>query len=322
MDLIQRLLLFADIVEQGNIAAAARFRGMTRSAISKQLAKLEQETGVRLLNRNTRAMSLTGSGHMLYEQAQRIRENHKETTALIANMNQQVNGELRISSSLHLGRFLLAGAIRSYSDRFPLVTPNLQLSDQTTDIIAENIDLAIRIGKLQDSRLVGIKLCDNPVVMVASADFLQQHGEPTHMQALANTPCIIYKSRSTTIDNWAYFEYGTEKIVKVQAAFKTSDGQLLLDACIANYGIALLPTYMVIEAIKKGQLKVVLPSVTLKDYQAIYLLYASRKHQPPTLTEFLAHIQLWMQQHPLPQLADLSHEATNGARRTHVSDIS
>ena len=104
---------------------------------------------------------------MLYKQAQRIRENHQETAALIAGIGQQVSGELRITSSLHLGRFILPDAIRSYSDRYPLVIPNLQLTDQTTDIISENINLAIRIENLQNSRLIGRKLCDNQVVMVA-----------------------------------------------------------------------------------------------------------------------------------------------------------
>jgi DNA-binding transcriptional LysR family regulator len=119
MDLIQRLVVFADIVDQGSIAAAARSRETTRSAISKQLAKLEQETGVRLLNRNTRSMSLTGPGQMLYEQAQRLRQSHQETMALIEGIGQRVSGELRITASLHLGRFLLPEAIRSYSERFP-----------------------------------------------------------------------------------------------------------------------------------------------------------------------------------------------------------
>ena len=309
MDLNQRLVLFADIVEKGNIAAAARFRDMTRSAISKQLAKLELETGVRLLNRNTRSMSLTGPGRMLYEQAKRIRENQKETTALIDSIGQQVSGELRISASLHLGRFLLPGAIRSYSERFPQVIPNLQLSDQTIDIIAENIDLAIRIGNLQDSQLIGRKLCENPVVMVASPAFLQHQGEPESMRQLSNMSCITYETGEVAIDNWVYFENNKEKVVKVRSAFKTSDGQLLLDACIAGYGIALLPTYMAVTGIQSGQLRIVLPQVGLKDYQAIYLVYASRKHHSPALAEFLAHIQLWMQQYPVPLLSDLC-EAT------------
>ena len=306
MDLIQRLVLLADIVEQGNIAAAARFRDMTRSAISKQLSKLEQETGVRLLNRNTRSMSLTGPGRMLYEQAVRIRENHKETAALIADIGQKVSGELRISSSLHLGRFLLPGAVRSFSERFPYVVPNLQLRDQTIDIIAENIDLAIRIGNLQDSRLVGRKLCDNPVVMVASPAFLKSNVVPDSMTDLTFTPCITYEASEVAVDHWIYFENEQEKIVKVQSAFKSSDGQLLLDACIAGYGIALLPTYTAASGIVNGQLKVVLPEVQLKDYKAIYLVYASRKHQSPALAEFLAHIQLWIQQYPVPRQLDLT----------------
>ena len=307
MDLTQRLVLFADIVEKGSIAAAARSRGMTRSAIGKQLAKLEQETAVRLLNRNTRSMSLTGYGRMLYEQAQRIRENHKETEALIAGIGQKVSGELRITSSLHLGRFLLPGAIRSFSDRFPRVVPNLQLTDLTTDIVSENIDLAIRIGNLQDSRLVGRKLCNNPVVMVASPEFLQQHGGPGNIKELEHMPCITYESGEVAVDNWLYYERGRERAVKVQSAFKTSDGQLLLDACIAGYGIALLPTYGALDGIRNSKLKVVLPQVRLQDYQAIYLIYASRKHLSPALGEFLAHIKLWVQQHPVPEISDLTN---------------
>ncbi|MCG8039317.1 MAG: LysR family transcriptional regulator [Candidatus Thiodiazotropha taylori] len=305
MDLIQRLVLFTDIVEKGSIAAAARSMGMTRSAISKQLAKLEQETAVRLLNRNTRSMSLTGPGRMLYEQAQRIRENQKETQALIAELSQQVSGELRITASMHFGRYLLPSAIRGFTERFPLVTPNLQLSDQASDIISENIDLAIRIGNLRDSRLVGRKLCGNPVVMVASPAFLSRHGNPSTIRELEHTPCVIYESDETRVDNWAYVEHGREQIVKVQSSFKTNDAQLLLDACVAGYGVALLPTYTVLDEIKNNKLRIVLPDIQLKDYQSIYLIYATRKHQPPALSEFLAYIQLWIQQRPIPLKEDL-----------------
>ena len=305
MGLSQRLLLFADIVEKGNIAAAARHRCMTRSAISKQLAKLEQETGVRLLNRNTRSMSLTGPGRMLYEQAQRLRESHRETEALIAGINRQVSGELRITSSFHLGRYLMRDAIRSFSNRFPLVIPNLQLADRSTDIISENIDLAIRIGNLQDSRLIGQKLCDNPVVLVAAPEFLSRQGKPGKIEDLADTSCVTYESGEIVIDNWIYFAGGKEKAVKVKSAFKTSDGKILVDACVAGYGVALLPTFEVQDYIRKGKLQVVLPETRLKDYQSIYLVYASRKHQSPALSEFIAHIKLWMQRNPVPKQADL-----------------
>lgn len=305
MDLIQRLILFADIVEKGSIASAARSRESTRSAVSKQLARLEQETGMRLLNRNTRSMSLTGPGRMLYEQAQRIRENQQETVALIADIAQQVSGELRITASLHLGRFLLPGAIRSFSDRFPQVIPNLQLTDSTSDIIAENIDLAIRIGNPQDSRLIGRKLCDNPVVMVASPAFLDRQGIPKNMQALEQTPCVTYENLDVAVDQWVYLERGKDRVIKVQSGFKSSDGQLLRDACLAGYGVALLPTYIVVNEVRTGRLKVVLPKVRLRGYQAIHLVYASRKYQSPALKEFLAHIQLWIQQHPIPSMSHL-----------------
>ena len=313
MELIQRLVLFADIVEKGSIAAAARSREMTRSAISKQLAKLEQETGVRLLNRNTRSMSLTGPGHMLYEQALRVREKHLETEALIAGISQEVSGELRVTSSFHIGRFVLLEAIRTYSTKYPRVVPNLQLTDRTSDIISDKIDLAVRIGNLQDSRLVGRRLCDNPVVMAASPGFLAGRGEPKTMGELANTPCLIYQSEEVTVDNWVYFEAGREKSVGVQAAFKTSDGQLLLDACLAGYGVALLPTYAAAAEIHGGALKVVLPDVRLKDYQAVYLVYASRRHLSPALSELIAHLRLWVQQHPIAKRSEL---VDGGCRRS------
>jgi DNA-binding transcriptional LysR family regulator len=183
-----------------------------------------------------------------------------------------------------------------------------RITKAKTHRIAENIDLAIRIGNLQDSQLVGRKLCDNPVVMVASPKFLELYGEPKNMQALATTPCVTYESKEVAVDNWIYLERGREKVVKVQSGFKTSDGQLLLDACIAGYGVALLPTYGVLSAIQSEALKVVLPKIKLKDYQAIYLVYASRQHQSPALREFLNHIQLWIQQHPIPQQPKLFAE--------------
>ena len=313
MDLIQRLALFAEIVEKGNLSAAARARATTRSAISKQLAQLEQTVGMRLLNRNTRSMSLTGPGRIMYAQARQLREHCLETESLIAGLGQQVSGELRISTSLHLGRFLLPDAIRSFSDRFPEVIPSLQLSDHTTDIISEQIDLAIRIGNPRHSRLVGRRLCSNPVVMVASGRFLDREGQPDSMAALQRLPCIIYENDAVILDHWAYFENGREQAVRVQPALKTNDGQLLLDACIAGYGIALLPTYCALDAVRNGALKVVLPDVQLRDYQSVYLIYASRKHLLPALSEFLAHVLLWIGRHPIPVKSDLLAVSAEGS---------
>ncbi len=305
VDLIQRLVLFSEIVEQGSISAAALNRGMTRSAVSKQLARLEQETGVRLLNRNTRSMSLTGPGQMLYDQALRVRESHRETAALIAGLGQQVRGELRLASSFHFGRFYLTEVLRGFAERYPRVTLNLQLSDRISDIVSDNIDLAIRIGGLQDSRLIARQFCNNPVVMVAAAEYLERYGMPGRMEQLTQLPCVVYAGGGVAIDHWAYRLHGETKRVQVQTAFKTNDGQLLLDACESGFGIGLLPTYVAAQGIRNGRLQVVLPEVKLEDYESIYLVYASRLYMSPALSEFIDHLWRWVQQHPIPGIKTL-----------------
>lgn len=301
MDFIQRLVLFADIVDKGSISAAASMRSMTRSAVSKQLAKLEEEVGLRLLNRNTRSMSLTGPGQSLFAQAQRVRETHRETEALVAGLFEEVSGELRIASSFHFGRFYLMDAIEAFSKKFPAVVPNLQLGDQTSDIISDKIDLALRIGELKDSRLIGRKLCNNPVALVASQGFIEQHGAPASVDEIPNWPCVVYESDDVVVDQWIYSKGGKSSAVQVKPAFKSGDAQILLDACLAGYGIASLPSYVAAEGIQSGSLTVVLPDVHWEDYQAVYMVYASRRYLSPALREFISHLQLWVQQHPIPR---------------------
>ena len=311
MDLIQRLLLFADIVEKGSIASAARARFLTRSAISKQLAKLEEETGTRLLNRNTRSMSLSGPGEQLYQQACRVRESHQETLALIARLGNEVSGNLRLASSIHFGRFYLADAITAFSEAFDQVVVSLQLGDAPENIVSENIDLAIRIGALADSRLVARRLCRNPVALVASPELLEQLPPVTRIDQVSELPCISYESNEVLIDRWIYLDQGSERAIEINPVFKANDGQVLLDACLRGRGLALLPTYVVAGSVDRGELRVVLPDVELRDYAAVHMIYASRRYHTPALEAFLEFMRSWVEAHPVPTLSDLAQTASN-----------
>ncbi len=298
MDTASRLILFADVIDSGNFSKAAERRAVNRSYVSKQLAKLEEQLGVRLLNRTTRSLSLTEAGDAIYQHACSLREQLMETDALVASLRQEVSGELRISSTTQFGRLHVLPVIEALAADYPRLNVELRLEDRYVDIVGERYDVAIRVTEPNDSTLVARKLADNPFVMVASPAYLERHGTPATLTDLAAHRFVVYSGDYGVNDSWSYRDGSTIKTFAVNPRIKVNDGYALLKAAEDGLGIALMATFVSREALRRGTLLRVLPELPLVPYSPIYIMYPSRSYLPKKTRLFIDRLVEYVGQPP------------------------
>lgn len=290
MDRASRMLLFVDVVNCGSYTKAAELRQITRSMVSKQIVRLEEELNARLFNRTTRSLSLTEIGDMVYRQALKLRDHMDDTDALVASYQDRVSGQLRISSASHFGPLHVQPVVNKFMKDYPEVRVELHLDNRFVNIVAEGYDLAIRITPLRDSNLIARKLSDNNVVIVASSEYIEQKGKPVSMTDLIQHNCVVYSAEGVIIDQWHYIENGQPKSVRVNPIYRTNDGNTLIDAIIQGVGIGLIPTFMIGSYFENKQLIPILTDIELTPYSPIYAMYHSREYLPPKIQLFLKYL--------------------------------
>ncbi len=298
MDTASRLILFADVIDSGSFSKAADRRDVNRSLVSKQIAKLEQHLGVRLLHRTTRSLSLTDAGRAIYQHACSLRNQLMETDALVASLRDEITGELRISSTTHFGRLHVLPVIEALAEEYPRLTIELRHEDRYVDMVGESYDVAIRITEPDDSSLVARKLADNPLIIVASPAYLERHGTPHTLEELDNHRFIVYAGDYGVNDSWRYREGDEIKTFSVNSRIKVNDGYALLQSTRNGMGMMLAPTFVSCESVKAGSLVPVLPELALLPFSPIYIMYPSRSHLPNKTRLFIDKMVEYVEQLP------------------------
>ena len=299
------ILLFAEVLEAGSFSAAARKRRTTRAVVAKQIARLEEQLGSRLLHRSTRRMSATDLGHRVYERALRIRKETDELRALVESERAEIGGVLRINSVSHFGRHYVQPVALRFARQYPKVTVDLRLEDQMVDLVRGGVDLAIRIGTLVDSSFIARRLADVDVVICAAPSYLEAHGAPQHPTELADRACVVYASTEVVVERWRYVDAGRPKTVQVSGGYRVNDGDMLLDAVASGIGIGLLPRFLAASALDDGRIVELLTRFELPPYAPIHALYPARQHLPAKTRAFLASLTdhigsppIWSRSHP------------------------
>lgn len=277
MDTSSRLLLLLDVVNKGSFAKAASYRNIDRSVISKQIHRLEDELGVRLLNRTTRSFSLTAAGAEMVKKAEQLRELLSDTIMLAENYHQEPRGVLRVTTSINLGRRYIQPVINDFQKRFPQVEVELYLSDQLVDIVSEGFDLAFRVGEQKDSSLIARKIARNRMLLLASPEFIDIYGMPKSIEELIHYPAASYSSQNLKINSIHYYNEKNEECEqKTQSTFRCNDGEVLLMKALSGTAFVLAPAFMIENEVKDGLLVPILTQVKLKDYSAMYAIYPHR----------------------------------------------
>jgi DNA-binding transcriptional LysR family regulator len=251
--LLVDLILFIAIVEQKSFTSAANLFGMTKSVVSKHITRLEKSLGVQLLRRSTRKLSLTEAGQALYERCAHIKTDLEEAEQAALNTHGIPSGTLRVNTTFSFGHLHLVPAVAEFMARFPEIKVELYLGGHYDDLIANGLDLGIRIGQLPDSNLIARRLTIRQMRVCASPDYLKKNGSPEIPEDLYQHQCLLYLN-SPTGNEWHFDTKSGKTRIKINSHFASNSSQSLEAAAVAGIGIVLLPGYMMTKHIKQGKL--------------------------------------------------------------------
>jgi len=271
----QRLATFAAIIRTGSISAAAVELRCGKSVVSRQLASLEEQLGTRLIQRSTRRLALTEIGEQVLAEARLIERALANIEQLAEQHLQQVRGLLRVSCSM-AGRRQLVPLLAEFTARYPQVKVALRLEDHMVDLIAEQIDVAIRTTSLVDSTLIARKLSGNPTVIVAAPSYLARAGVPDTPESLQQHACLVYAVGSRVYDEWAFIGKSGQYSVRVDGPLQMNDGGALVTAAAAGVGILRVPRPLVADELASGALVHVLADCVMPPGQSNYAVYPAR----------------------------------------------
>ena len=293
MSSFSNLELFVKTIEVGNFSALGRQLHMAPSSISRQINTLEEELGVRLLQRTTRNISLTEAGQIYFERVSKILGELEEAQLAITQLQASPKGVLRLNVAIPFGERNIVPLIPGFLALYPDLKIDLALEDRSIDLVEERVDLAIRIGRLGDSSIVARKLAENQFVVCASQQYFETHGLPDTPDDLTHHNCIVNKNIPNS-DTWQFRDGKSTQNISVSGNFLANTGGALYRAMLSDLGIAVLPTWFVGEDIKQGTLQVV-----LEDYEvnlpamtdsAIYALYPAGEYLPPKVRVFIDYL--------------------------------
>jgi len=281
---------FVRVVEAQGFSAAAPALGLTPSAVSKLITRLEGRLGVRLLQRTTRAIHLTADGEAFYEQARRIVGEIAALEAELSDRRGTPQGLLRVTTSLAFSTHQLAPVIGEFLERYPDVRLELIPTDRVVDLVEEGIDLAVRVGRLGDSSFMARKIGDDVRLVCASPAYLERHGTPQRPEDLARHTCIFSRDRLDT-NRWPFRIDGQIREVEVSGRVAISDGDGQLRLAVHSLGIVRLTRLTVAGAIRSGELVSLLKEFSAEEPVPIHVVYPHRRHLAPKVTAFVDFIR-------------------------------
>lgn len=290
MQLDSDLALFALVVRQGSLAGAAREMDLTPPAVSKRLAKLEQRLGVRLLNRTTRRLTLTGEGEVYLAHARRILADIAEMEARVSSSRDVPRGLLRINAPLGFGRAHVAPAVSSFATLYPEVEVRLHLTDRPVALPDDAIDLVIHFGDLPDSRLIAQRVAANRRVLCATPAYLDRHGRPRTPADLARHACIVLRQNDDPYGVWRLARGCDSEAVKVHGRLSTNDGEVALAWAREHHGILMRAAWNIADDLRSGALEEVLPAWTLPPAD-IHAVYPERLNLSAKVSAFVGHLR-------------------------------
>ena len=258
MDKLWAMQAFVAIIDRGSITAAADALDTSTPSLVRTLAALEQELGVRLLNRTTRRQQLTDEGMEYLERSRRILAEVLEAEAAVSARRTAPEGRLVVTAPALFGRLHLAPLATEFVTRFPQVRIELLLLDRVVNLLEEGIDLAVRIAHLPDSSLVAVTLGQIRRVVCATPALLRRTGTPREPQELARRPVVRFSTTLGARDEWEFWEAGRRRMVAVEGPFACNQADAAIDACLQGLGFGRFLSYQVQSLVAAGKLKLVL----------------------------------------------------------------
>ncbi|MFR0672452.1 LysR substrate-binding domain-containing protein [Enterobacterales bacterium AW_CKDN230030176-1A_HGKHYDSX7] len=283
---------FVAVAESGQFTAAAERLGVSSSHISRQVARLEERLQTRLLYRSTRRVTLSEAGQTFLHHCQRLQDGREEALRAMGDLASEPKGLLRTTCAVAYGERFIVPLITRFMALYPQLRVDVELTNRPLDLLHEGMDLAIRLGRLQDSRLVATRLAPRRMYMCASPSYLARYGRPHSLSELARHNCLIGSS-----DLWILQQNGRESSQRVQGNWRCNSGQAVLDAALHGMGLCQLPDYYVLEHLHSGAL-VSLLEAHQPPNTAVWALYPQQRHLSPKVRRLVDYLKEGLAQLP------------------------
>ena len=286
MDRFSALEAFVRVAETQSFSEGARRLGKSKSLISRQVAALEADLGVRLLQRTTRSITLTEAGRGFLERAVRILADVEEATLSVSRLQVAPRGCLRVNAPMSFGFLHLAQALPDFLARYPEIKVDMVMNDRLVDLIDEGFDVAVRIGRLTESSLIARRLAPIKIVVCASPDYLETHGRPLTPDRLADHRCLI-NGTIVPSDEWRFVRAdGAAWSVPIDGPLRVNNGDALKAAALGGLGLTMLPTFIVGPDLLAGRLVSVLEHFIPQDV-AVHAVYPHSRLLSPKVRAFI-----------------------------------
>ena len=276
---------FVAVAETESFTAAGKRLGISTAQVSRQISALEERLSAKLFYRTTRKVSVTEVGGIYYQHCRQVMDGLADAERAITNLQSTPKGKLKITAPITYGERSVAPLVNDFVTQYPELEVQLVLSNQQIDLIDEGFDLAIRLGQLGDSTMIGKRLATRKQYVCAAPEYLSAFGAPHTLSELDRHNCL-----SGTLDYWRFQEKGKARNIRVKGNFSCNSGPVLVDAALKGMGIVQLPDYYVQEHINQGQLIELLPNYREPD-DAVWALYPQNRHLSPKvrmLVDYLA----------------------------------
>ncbi|MEQ8296119.1 MAG: LysR family transcriptional regulator [Nitratireductor sp.] len=280
MAYLDNVAVFVRVVELGNLSAAGRDMRISPAVASNRIKELEKHLGVRLFNRTTRQLTPTEQGRVFYDGAKKVLDAVADAEAAVSALSGQPRGTIRVTAPLGLGRRLLASGIPEFRERYPDIEVRLRLSDHDVDMMREGIDVAFRLGVLEDSslRMRGVLECER--VLVAAPSYLDKRGEPQNPDDLLAHDCLMLRYPGAREHFWTVRTPDGPRKLDVRGPYDSDDGDVLTGWALAGHGIVMKPRFEVEPFLREGRLKTIMTGTPPIPVQ-LAAVYPHKKYQDP-----------------------------------------
>lgn len=290
MNTLEGMNLLVEAVDGGSFSAAGRQLGLAPSSVARGIRALEDDLGVRLLNRTTRSLSLTEAGRLYHERARRILAEVEEARLSVTQLEANPRGTLRLNAPSAFGRAQIAPILPDFLSTYPELKIDLSMTDAFIDPVEEGVDLVIRIGELKDSSLIARKLAPNRRVICASPDYFARHGRPEAPDDLCQHNCLIYKRSNDRVIWHLRDRNDITHDVSVAGDFQTNNTEALRAVLLGGLGVAILPTWFIGHDVREGRLEIVFEDYTVSPTALdtnIYAVFPYNRHLSPKVRAFV-----------------------------------
>ncbi|MCG3862908.1 MULTISPECIES: LysR family transcriptional regulator [unclassified Photobacterium] len=290
MPAIDDLVLFTQVIEHGSFSKVAELNNVTKSVVSKRISKLETELGLQLIYRTTRKLTLTEPGEVLYHRAKSI--NHVAQAAFdsVTGYSEALSGKIRMSVPTISGELVLAKAVADFCQKHPGLSVDMSLNNHFVDLVADNYDLVIRTGYLEDSSLIARHIFNSRWVICASPTYIEHYGKPEKPKDLNSHNCLGYNPQSTGPFDWQFIKQNKIYTHKVSGNFSSDNAVALKKSALAGNGIAYLPNCLIYDELERGEL-VELLSTHAGKVVGIYAVYPYTRKPAKRIQALIEHIR-------------------------------